>query len=150
MQYGGVTTDHEQIGTPMNQMRKLRRINVAALLAAAIGILTIFASAPDLFPPIPPGPIILAAAAAIVAFVRRRWTLVIGAVVPLFIIIGGLTSGGLADNLEENAGAIAGTAIQLIALITAIAAGAVATIAGQRRPRSHREVAGRTRVGRND
>jgi hypothetical protein len=117
----------------MNQLKKPRRINVAALLAAAAGILIIFASAPHLFPPLPPGPIILAVAAGLVAFVHRRWTLVIGVVVPLFIIIGGLASGGLADNLSENAGAIAGTAIQLGALITAIAAGTSATLAGQRR-----------------
>jgi hypothetical protein len=117
----------------MHQPSTLRRINVAALLAAAVGILIIFTSAPDLFPAVPPGPIILAATAGLVAFVPARWTLALGMIVPLFIIAGGLTSGGLADNLSENAGAIAGTAIQLAALIVAIAAGATATLAGRRR-----------------
>jgi hypothetical protein len=47
---------------------------------------------------------------------------VVGVLVPLFILIGGVVSGGL-DNLNENAGAITGTAIQLPALLTAIVAG---------------------------
>lgn len=75
----------------------------------------------------PPGPIILAVAARLVAFVRERWTLAIGLIVPVFIIAGGIASGGLADNFGENAGAIAGTVVQVAGLLTAIAAGAVAT-----------------------
>lgn len=123
----------------MNRRAKSRQINIAALLVAAVGILIIFASAPDLFPPIPPGPIILAVAAGLVAFVPGRWTPIIGVVVPLFIIIGGITTGGLARNLSGNAGVIAGTAIQLLALITAIAAGAIATMPGQSRTGSRSE-----------
>lgn len=111
----------------MNEPSRLRRINVAAMLVAAGGILVIFASAPDLFPTVPPGPIILAAAAALVAFVPGRWTPVVGVVVPLFIIVGGFVGGGLADNLGENAGAVVGMAVQLLALVAAIVAGALAT-----------------------
>lgn len=116
----------------MNQMPTPRRINIGALLVAAAGILVIFASAPDLFPTVPPGPIILAVAAGLVAFAPGRFTPVIGVVVPLLIFIGGFVSGGLADNLNENAGAIAGTVIQMPALLTAIVAGAIATKAGSR------------------
>lgn len=121
----------------MNQMSTPRRINIGALLIAAAGILVIFASAPDLFPTVPPGPIILAVAAGLVAFAPGRFTPVIGVVVPLFIFIGGFVSGGLADNLNENAGAIAGTVIQMPALITAIVAGAIATKAGSRSVVTH-------------
>ena len=46
-----------------------RRINIGALLVAAAGVFVIFLSAPDLFPAVPPGVIILAVAAALVAFV---------------------------------------------------------------------------------
>lgn len=45
----------------MNQLSKPRRLNIAALLVAASGILIIFASAPDGFPAVAPGPIILGA-----------------------------------------------------------------------------------------
>lgn len=54
---------------------------------------------------------------------RGRWTTVVGVLVPLFILVGGVVSGGLADNLSENAGAMTVTAIQLPALLTAIVAG---------------------------
>jgi len=106
----------------MPRLSKLRQINVAALLVAAAGILLIFASAPDLFPAVPPGPIILTVAAAVVACIAGRWTAVIGVAVPVFIIVGGIVSGGLANNLDENAVVIAGTAIELISLATAIGA----------------------------
>jgi len=107
----------------MNSLSKPRQVNIAAMIAAAAAILLIFAAAPSRFPPIPPGPIILAVATALVAFAPGRWTPVIGVIVPLFILIGGITTGGLVDNLNENAGAITGTALLLIALVTAIAAG---------------------------
>lgn len=117
----------------MNQPTQPRRINVAALLVAAAGILVIFASAPALFPPVPPGPIILAVAAGLVAFAPGRWTPIIGVVVPLFIFVGGFVSGGLADALNENTGAVVGTVIQVLALITAIVAGALTTTGGRHR-----------------
>jgi hypothetical protein len=108
----------------MSSLSKPRQLNIVAMLAAAAAILLIFASAPSLFPPIPPGPIILTVTAALVAFAPGRWTIVIGVLVPLFILIGGIATGGLVDSLNENAGAITGTVLQLIALVTAIAAGA--------------------------
>lgn len=105
---------------------------MVAILVAAAGILLIFASASDLFPAVPPGPIILAAAAALVAFAPGRWTPLVGVVVPLFITVGGFLSGGLSDALAENAGAIVGSTVEMSALVTAIAAGTLATVAYQR------------------
>jgi hypothetical protein len=52
----------------VNSLSTPRRVNIAALLVAAAGILVIFASAPDRFPAVPPGPMILTATAALVAF----------------------------------------------------------------------------------
>ncbi len=106
-----------------------RRINIGALLVAAAGVFVIFLSAPDLFPAVPPGVIILAVAAALVAFVPGRWTPIVGVLIALMITIGGIASGNTIDilNGEENPGAILGTVIQYPALITAIAAGVMAT-----------------------
>jgi hypothetical protein len=110
-----------------------RTINIAALLVAGTGVLILFSSAPDLFPPVPVGTIILVAAAAIVAFVPSRPTAVIGTVVPTFILIGAVASGQSLDILQgsENTGALTGTLIQLPALLIAIVAGARST-AGRR------------------
>ena len=116
----------------MNQPSKFRRVNVAAILVAAVGILLIFVSARDLFPVIPPGPIILAVAAAVVAFAPGRWPPVVGVVVPLFITVGGFLSGGLSDALGENAGTILGITIEMVALVTAMVAGVMATVVPQR------------------
>ncbi len=123
----------------MSNQPTARRINVGALLVAAAGVFVIFVSAPDLFPAVPPGVLILATAAAIVAFVPGRWTPIIGVLLPLMICIGGIASGTTIDILqgEENVGAILGTVIQYPALITAIAAGTMATVAGGQRAASH-------------
>ncbi len=121
-----------------------RRINIGALLVAAAGVFVIFLSAPDLFPAVPPGVIILAVAAALVAFVPGRWTPIVGVLIALMITIGGIASGNTIDilNGEENPGAILGTVIQYPALITAIAAGVMATT---RRSSSTATLAGRGR-----
>jgi hypothetical protein len=94
--------------TCMHPVSTPKNVNVAVMLVAAAAVLFIFVSSPNLFPPVPPGPIILAAAAGLVALARGRWTTVVGVFVPLFILIGG---------------AITGTAIQLPALLSAIVAG---------------------------
>jgi hypothetical protein len=95
----------------MSKLSPARRINVGALLVAAAGVFIVFVSAPDLFPAVPPGILILAAAAAIVAFVPGRWTPIVGVLIPLVITIGGIANGTSIDILqgEENAGAILGT-----------------------------------------
>ena len=111
----------------MRNLTRPRQINIAAMLVASAAILVIFAAAPDLFPTIPPGPFILVAAAGIVAFAPGRWTPAVGVITPLLILLGGIVSGGLADNLDENAAAIAGTAAQVLALSAAIAFGVLAT-----------------------
>ena len=120
------------------------RINIGALLVAAAGVFVIFLSAPDLFPAVPPGVIILAVAAALVAFVPGRWTPIVGVLIALMITIGGIASGNTIDilNGEESPGAILGTVIQYPALITAIAAGVMATT---RRSSSTATLAGRGR-----
>lgn len=120
----------------MSKLSPARSINVGALLVAAAGVFIIFLSAPDLFPTVPPGVLILAAAAAIVAFVPGRWTPIAGVLIPLVITIGGIASGTSIDILqgEENAAAILGTVIQYPALITAIAAGTVAMVGDRSSP----------------
>lgn len=101
------------------------RLNVGALVAAALGILVIFVSAPDRFPTVPPGPIILLTAGTAVAFLPGRWTPVIGVLVPVFLLVGGLASGELVDAISdpENAGVVIGLAIQVVAAMAAIVAG---------------------------
>ena len=113
----------------MNTLSTPRKINVAALVVAAGGLLILFVSVPDHFPTVPPGPIILLVAASLVAFAPGRWTPLVGVVVPLAIFVGGLMTGA-PDLLihPDNVGAVVGSAIQTTALITAIAAGTIALL----------------------
>jgi len=112
----------------MRHLSKPRRINIALLLVAAAGLVILFAASPDRFPAIPPGPILLAVVAALVAFVPGRVTQVLGVVLPLAIFIGGIATGGSIDILggSDNAGAVVGTVIQMPALLGAAVAGALA------------------------
>jgi hypothetical protein len=109
-------------------------LNVAGMVAAAAGIIIQIVSGSDLYPTIPPGPIILIAGAALVALGPWRWTPVVGVVVPLFLLVGAavaaLNSSGFADQLsapgQAGAGIFAGDLVQLLGVITALVAGIVA------------------------
>lgn len=110
--------------TPLSAARKL---NLLGLLAAAAGVAILFATI-DFPVPVPVGTILLLLAAGLVAFGGWRWTVIPAVAVPLFIFVGGFTAGGLIDRLIDpgQLGAFVGTWVQMLGLITAIAAGIVA------------------------
>lgn len=119
----------------MNALSKPGKVNLAALIAAAVGILILFASIPDEFPKVPPGPIILLVAAGLVAFAPGRRTPLIGVIVPLFIFVGGLVSGTPGLLLHpDNVGAFVGVVTQMIALVIAITAGTITQLGNQATP----------------
>src|SRR5437588_2948248 len=81
---------HGPTGTP----RALARTAlVAGLVLAAAGVFTQFLTGVPGFPPVPPGPIILVVAAAVVALARWRWAPVVGLLAALFLTIGMLAAG---------------------------------------------------------
>jgi hypothetical protein len=109
------------------------KLNVAGMVVAAAGIVVQIASGSELFPTIPPGPIILLAGAALVALGPWRWTPVVGVVVPLFVVVGGIVaafvSGSFVDQLTDPGpvGVFAGSWLQVLGEVTALVAGIVAT-----------------------
>jgi hypothetical protein len=112
------------------------KLNVTGMVTAAAGIIIQIASGSDLYPTIPPGPIILLAGAALVALGPWRWTPIVGVVVPLFLFVGAViaavNSGEFVDQLTDpgrvgiGIGIFAGDVIQLLGVITALVAGIVA------------------------
>ena len=110
------------------------KLNVAGMVTAAAAIIIQIASGSDLYPTIPPGPIILLAGAALVALGPWRWTPIVGVVVPLFLLVGAVVaavnSGEFVDQLtslgQVGIGIFAGDVIQLLGVITALVAGSVA------------------------
>lgn len=101
---------------------------VAGLVLAAIGTLMEFLTGVPGFPPVPPGPIILAAAAVIVAVVSWRWIPALGVAVALFIGVGAVVTGVTAQLLAapEVFGQFLSALLQGVGVLVAIVAGVVA------------------------
>jgi hypothetical protein len=116
-----------------------KTLTIVGLIVGAAGILTQYFSGVEGFPTIPPGSIILLAAAAVLALGSRRWTIALGVFAALFVLVGGtiataLNWGGRAplSNPAEPGGFI-GAIIQFVGVVTALVAGIVTL-----RDRNHR------------
>jgi hypothetical protein len=111
------------------------KVNVAAMATAIVGIVLQIAAGVD-YPPIPPGPIILAIAAGLVVFTGRRWALLVAVIVPLFLTVGGTIAFVASDDMAlrhpDDVGAFLATALQMVAV-------AVAFVAGLQAFREHHE-----------
>jgi uncharacterized membrane protein len=109
---------------------------VAGLVVAAAGIVIQIASGAD-YPTIPPGLIILLAAAGLVALATRwRWTTIVAVIVSLFLLIGGVLAPQAREQLSDptQVGIFIGTLIQVLALVVALVAlvALVASVAATR------------------
>jgi hypothetical protein len=114
-------------------------VTMVGLVMAAVGIAIQIVSGVDAYPTIPPGLVILLVAAGLIALGgRRRWVPLLGAAVALFILFGAVVAPGTADRLARpgEAGAFAGTVIQVLGLVVALLAGIGAAFRGARRPAS--------------
>jgi uncharacterized membrane protein len=107
----------------LSTLSTVAKINIAGLLAAAVGIVIQIASGVD-YPTVPPGLIILLVTAGLVAFARWAWVAIVGVIVPLFLLVGGTISSTGRDNLADpgDFGQFAGTLIQLVAVVVALVA----------------------------
>jgi hypothetical protein len=124
--------------TTKNQHTPAALLNVVGLVVAAAGIMIQYASGVD-YPTVPPGPIILLAAAAVVAFGPWRRSPVVGLVAALFLSIGGviatIAGNGFNETLGDpgEIGGFVGAAIQIAGLAIALPAGIVAAKLSSRR-----------------
>jgi uncharacterized membrane protein YhhN len=107
------------------------KLTVAGLVVAAAGIMIQFVSGED-FPPIPPGPIILLAAAAVAAFASWRRADWVGLGAAAFISIGGviatIAGSGFSETIgdPDGIGGFVGALIQVAGLVIALPAGIAA------------------------
>ena len=111
-------------------------VAAAALAVAGAGIIVQIIAGVN-YPAVPPGLIILLAAAAIVWFVPWQWTPMIGAVCGGFLVFGGFAAAQGRYDLSHpgtHPGAFAGTLLQMIAMAVAVVAGVLALLAQSRRP----------------
>jgi hypothetical protein len=109
------------------QLSRASQVNVAGMLSAVVGIVIQIAAGVD-YPTIPPGPILLAVASGLIVFGTRRWVLIAGVIVPLFLLVGGTIASFAKDNLWDPAepAQFAGLLIQALGQATALLAGVLA------------------------
>jgi hypothetical protein len=131
--------------TPNDSQARLSsaaRLNAAGLVIAAAGIMIQYFSGED-FPTIPPGPIILLAAAGVVVFGTWRRTPVVGLVAAAFVSLGGviatIAGNGFDSTLGDpsGVGGFVGALVQIAGLAIALPAGvaAVRSFASPAKPR---------------
>jgi hypothetical protein len=110
----------------------MTRVTVAALLTAAAGIVIQILAGTD-YPVVPPGLVILLAAAAFVWWAPWRWAPAVGAVAALSQLVG-LFAAGQAPRLVEldPVADTVGLWVQLVSVTVAVVAGA-ASVAWDRR-----------------
>jgi len=119
-----------------NKLSPAARTHVVSLVVACVGFLVLlFAGVPEL-QPFPPGvPVLLAAAAAVLVFPRRRWVPLIGVALCLVIAFGAFVIyEGTLIRLAEPAAVVpwVGTVLQMGGVIAAIVAGTVAALSPRR------------------
>jgi hypothetical protein len=83
------------------------------------------------FPMVPPGPIILAAAAIVVAVVAWRWIAALGLLVAAFVAVGAVASGVTVELLATPhvPGQFVAALVQVIGLVVALVGGVLALVA---------------------
>ncbi len=118
----------------MNGVRSLStvaKLNVTGLVLTAAGMVLQIAAGSELYPTIPPGPIILLVGAVLVALGPRGWAPYVGLVVPVFLTVGGIiaaiVSGSFISQLTKvgQAGIFVGSLAHVVGLITALVAGII-------------------------
>jgi hypothetical protein len=115
--------------TEQEQLSTARKFAVAGLAAAAAGIIVQILGGAD-YPAIPPGALLLVAAAVLFA-IRTRWTPMVGLVIPVFLSIGAVATPNMRDYLGEPSRAVVftGTLIQLLGMAAGLVFGAAVVAA---------------------
>jgi hypothetical protein len=114
--------------SPVRRLSNAAKLNATGLVLAAAGMLLQIAAGSTLYPSFA-GPIVLLAAAAIVAFGPGRWTRWVGLVVPLVLGVGAtiaaVMTGEFIDQLTDigQVGILIGSLMHVIGLIAAVAGG---------------------------
>ena len=118
----------------LSRLSRPARAEAAALAVAAVGIIIQIIGGVN-YPAVPPGLIILLAAAALVAFLPWRWAPVFGVLAGAFMVIGAIAAANARYDLTHpgHPGAFIGTWIQLIAVVVAVVAGVMALAVRSRR-----------------
>lgn len=113
--------------------RTTRSVAVAALLAASAGIVVQILGGAD-YPTVPPGLLLLLAAAGLLAL-RNRWAPLLGVLITAFISFGAVVTPNIRNQLADPSamGVFAGTVIQTMGLVAGLLAGLATASSRMRR-----------------
>jgi hypothetical protein len=120
----------------VGQLSNSAKLNVAGLVLTAAGMLLQIAAGSELYPTFA-GPIVLLAAAVIVAFGPGHWTPYVGLLVPLVLGVGAIIAAAISGEFIEQLtdigkpGILLGSLMHVIGLIAAVAGG-VGMLLGRR------------------
>lgn len=118
----------------LSELSTASKVNVTAMVTAIVAIAVQIAAGVD-YPAIPPGPIMLAIAVALVVFSRSRWALLVAVIIPLFLTVGGTLASVVKDDVAlRNPDDL----VPFLATVLQMAAVIVAFIAGIQALRQHR------------
>ncbi|MFE9583275.1 hypothetical protein ACFYO1_43360 [Nocardia sp. NPDC006044] len=122
------------IGTRWTQLPKNTKLSLYGLATGILGLIIQWIADPAKFPGFPPGILVIAVFAILVALTARWWwTPLLATLIATFIALGGLLGGALLDNLSSgNTATIAGNIILYTGLTIAAIAGILATIDNRR------------------
>ena len=108
------------------QLSSWARLNVIGLALAAAGMLLQMAAGSDLYPTVT-GPIVLFAAAVLVALGSPRWTRFIGLGVPLLLGVGAIVAAVMTGELVDQLASLGNPAIVVGTLMHVVGLGAAVT-----------------------
>jgi hypothetical protein len=118
----------------VSRLSQPARAEAAALIVAAVGIVVQIIGGVN-YPAVPPGLVILLAAAALVVFLPWRWAPVFGVLGAGFLLFGAFAAAESRDHLTHpgHPGAFIGSWIQFVAVVVAVTAGIAALAVRNRR-----------------
>ncbi|WP_068031009.1 hypothetical protein [Nocardia mexicana] len=120
--------------TRLGTVPKYTRLSLCGLAIAIAGLVIQWIAEPSKFPGFPPGILVIAVCAAVVAFgARWRWTPTVAMAIALWIVIGGFLSGELTENLASgDIGTITGNVVMCLGLVAAAITAAMAMVRTRR------------------
>jgi hypothetical protein len=121
------------MSSAVKTLGRTRLVTVVGLIVGAAGIVLQRVAGVDM-PVVPPGLVMLVAAAVLIVFTRGRWAPAVGALVALAEVLALVMTGAAGDLLGgAPAGAVLAIWVRAVGVLVALVAGVATAVTGPRR-----------------